>query len=381
MRVTETMIRKLFLFSILFLSTPNFIFPKIESTNFLEGATVTSMTLVGENLWVSTYGQGIYKYSYKDNAWYNYSTANKNLDNNFFYCIAANKNYVWAGATDGLYILDQRKNQWHKRKFSLGGEMGNWIRSLCYDPQENVLWIGRFENITMLEVGKQRYQDFSLMINNDSKSNNIKSIRLDGDSLVWFGSESGVHIFHKSMKLEDKDAWTYINNKDGGFNGDGESVSVSDMIFDPATVWFGTDEFITLENPKFNIGGIYEFDRKHKWERLSESDGLPADGVYCMVKVGNEIFAGVYSFQKKEKKDYGKGLVMINRLNGYISPIDLNEINIQSSKITSLFFDGTSLWIGTDNGLTKVLIANPLAHWGGRKVEVQQEAPILKTNK
>ncbi|MHB8578496.1 MAG: hypothetical protein ACYDA4_01380 [Ignavibacteriaceae bacterium] len=367
------MIRKLCLLSILFFSIPIFIFPKIESTNFLEGATVTSMTLVGENLWVSTYGQGIYKYSYKDNVWYNYSTANKNLDNNFFYCIAANKNYVWAGATDGLYILDQRNNQWHKRKFSLGGEMGNWIRSLCYDPQKNVLWIGRFENITMLEVGKQRYQDFSLMINNDSKSNNIKSIRLDGDSLVWFGSESGVHIFNKSMKLEDKNAWTYINNKDGGFNGDGESVSVSDMVFDPANIWFGTDEFITVENPKFNIGGIFEFNRKNKWERLSESDGLPADGVYCLDKVGNEIFAGVYSFQKKEKKDYGKGLVMINRLNGYITPIDLNEINIQSSKITALFFDGTSLWVGTDNGLTKVLIANPMAHWGGRNVEVQKK--------
>ncbi|MHB1687203.1 MAG: hypothetical protein ACYCVH_07505 [Ignavibacteriaceae bacterium] len=369
------MIRKLILISLLFFSTSVFIFSKVQSENFLEGATVTSMTIVGDNLWVATYGQGIYKYSYRENSWYNYSTENKNLENNFFYSIAANKDYVWAGATDGLYILDRRRNQWRKRKFSLGGEMGNWIRSLCYDAQQNVLWIGRFENITMLEVGKQRYQDYSLMINNDSKSNNIKSIRLDGDSLVWFGSESGVHIFNKRMKLENKDAWTYISNKDGGFNDEGESVSISDIIFDPENVWFGTDEFITIENPKFNIGGIYKFNRKHNWERLSEREGLPADGIYCMVRVGNEIFAGIYSFQKKEKKDYGKGLVMINRINDDITPVDLNGINIQSSKITSLYFDGTSLWIGTDNGLTKVLIANPMAHWGGRKIEIQQEQP------
>lgn len=380
MRVIETMIRKILLLFILIISAESNAFPKIESTHFLEGATITSITKVGDNLWVSTYGQGVYRYSYNDNIWYNYSTANKNLDNNFFYCIAANQNYVWAGATDGLYILDLRKDQWHKRKFSLGGEMGNWIRSLCYDPQENVLWIGRFENITRLEVGKQKYQDLSLMINNDSKSNNIKSIKLDGDSLIWFGSESGVHIFNKHLRLEDKDAWTYINNKDGGFKGEGESVSVSDMLFDPADVWFSTDEFITAENPKFNIGGIYEFNRKGKWERLSEIDGLPADGVYCMVRVGNEIFAGVYSFQKKEKKDYGKGLVMINRLNGYISSINLNDISIQSSKITSLFFDGVSLWVGTDDGLTKVLIANQMAHWGGGKLGHREEKKNLNSN-
>ena len=361
------MIRRLLLFTFLVLSIQVSIYSKIESENFLEGAVVTSITRVGDLLWVATYGQGVYKYSYKDNSWYNYSTQNKNLDNNFFYCIAANKDYVWAGGTDGLYILDQRKDLWRKRKFSLGGEMGNWIRSLCYDRQKNILWIGRFENITMLDVGKQKYVDHSLMINNDSKSNNIKSIKLDGDSLVWFGSESGVHIYDKRLELDNKDAWTFINNKDGGFNDEGQSVSVSDMIFEPEKIWFGTDEFVTVENPKFNVGGIYKFNRQHSWQRISERDGLPADGIYCMTRVGNEIFAGIYAFQKKEKKDYGKGLIMLDRTNEDIVPINLNDISIQSSKITSLFFDGANLWIGTDDGLTKVVIENPMAHWGGIK--------------
>lgn len=358
------MIRKSVLF--LFLFTSICIFPKIKSENYLEGANITAIVKAGEDIWVSTYGQGIYKYSITENTWFNFSTANKNLDNNFFYCIAANKDYVWAGSANGLYILDLKRNEWRKRKFSLGGEMGNWIRALCYDSLTSVLWIGRFENITMLEVGKQKYIDHSLMINNDSKSNNIKTIKMDGDSLIWFGSESGTHIFNVHSNIEDKEAWSYINNKEGGFNDEGQSVSVSDFVFDPEDIWIATDEFITEENPKFNLGGIYKFNRRHNWQRISLKDGLPANGIYCMTKVGNDIFAGVYNFKKKEKKDYGKGLIMLNRLNEDISIIDLNEISIQSSKITALFFDGTNLWIGTDNGLSKVLIANPMAHWGGQ---------------
>lgn len=327
----------------------------------LENVSITAIREDPNFLWVATYGQGIYRLSLKDNKWTNFSTSSNNLETDLFSCIAVSDNYIWAGSIEGLFTYDKKKNSWRKRKFAVGGEMGNWIRSLCYDKKQNTLWIGRFKNLTKLDVKRQKFTEHDLTKNNDPKTNTIKSIKLDGDSLVWFGSESGVHVFNKNVK-DSASAWRFINNK-RGFNSDGDAVSVSDFLFEGENVWFATDEFITPQKPNFNVGGIYKYNRKLKWERFSKTDGLPGNGIYCLEKTGNRIWAAVYAFDKKNKKEYGKGFVIIDRLTGNISKIDLNQTSISSALIQSLYFDGNDMWVGTDKGLYKFKISNPLAEW------------------
>ncbi|MCK7519894.1 MAG: hypothetical protein MZV64_20295 [Ignavibacteriales bacterium] len=229
-----------------------------------------------------------------------------------------------------------------------------------------------FKNLTELDVKRQKFTEHDLTINNDPKTNTIKSIKLDGDSLIWFGSESGVHIYNKQVK-DSASAWLFINNK-RGFNAEGDAVSVSDFLFEGDNVWFATDEFVTPQQPNFNIGGIYKFNRKLKWERIAKQDGLPGNGIYCLEKTGNKIWAAVYAFDKKNKKEYGKGFVIIDRVSGKIANIDLNQTEISSSLVQTFYFDGNEMWVGTDKGLYKFAINNPLAKWSGKK-----EAP--KTNK
>jgi len=361
--------RAISLIPVLFIFSVAAVFPQIPSTKYLDGISITSIVSEGGDIWVSTYGRGIFKFSTEDNQWTEYSTKNNKIENDFFYTIAVSRDYVWAGAVDGLYTLDRKRDQWRKRKFAMGGEMGNWIRSLCYDPSQNILWIGRFQNLTFLDVQKQRYSDRMLTQNNDAKTNTIKVIKLDGDSLIWFGTESGVFKYRKNMSMENRDAWQFIDNKDGGFLNEGDAVSLTDMLFEPGNIWFGTDEFITIKDPNFNVGGIYCYDRHKKWQKVSEQDGMPANGVYCLARTGNKIWAGIYSFDKREKKDYGRGLVLIDRTSLRVTPVDLNEININSSKIVCAYFDGTNMWIGTDNGLSKIVIENPLAKWALKKAE------------
>lgn len=341
-------------------------YAQIESEKYLSGSVVTSITGYGDNIWLSTYGEGIFRYSKKDGRWFNFSTQKNNIPGDFFYTIAVSKDYVWAGTAEGLYIYDKRRGTWRVRKFALGGIMGNWIRALCYDSTNNVLWIGRFENLTVLDVAKNRFTDHHLTINNDVKTNNFKVIKLDGDSLVWFGTEAGVFKYRKNLNINDKDAWTFYSNKNG-FDDEGKSISVSDILFDQKEIWFGTDEFITPQSPDFNKGGLYEYDRRNSWLRLSEKDGMPANGIYCLAMTGNKIWAGIYSFNGTEKKDYGKGLILIDRVTGDITPVDLNLIRIQSSKILSMYFDGSYMWLGTGDGISRVRISNPLARWSGKK--------------
>jgi ligand-binding sensor domain-containing protein len=339
------------------------IFSQVDSKLYLEDASITDIKKFEDELWVATYGNGIFEYSIKEDKWTNFSTKSNNLGTDLFYTIEVNKNYVWAGSSEGLFIYYKKRNNWRKRRFAQGGEWGNWIRSLLYDKSEDILWIGRFIDLTTLYVSKNRYTDYDMAVNKDPKSNNFKAIKMDGDSLIWFGTEAGVHIFQKKKDPGDKSAWRFISNKDSGFNGDGDAVSVSDILFEGNNVWFGTDEFVTRAEPEFNIGGIYRFNRKYHWDRLSKKNGLPANGIYCLDRTGNKIWACVYSFDRDEKKDYGKGIVLIDRFTREITPLDLNKTKMESSKISCLYFDGVNLWAGTDRGLYKILIANPLAEW------------------
>ena len=366
--------KSIFLFTVITLASlpSNSLFPQKANELMLEKASVTAIRDESSYLWIATYGQGIYRYSKKDNNWMNFSTNSNNLESDLFSCIAVSDDYVWAGSIEGLFTYDKKRNSWRKRKFAVGGEMGNWIRSLCYDKKENTLWIGRFKNLTKLDVKRQKFTEYDLTKNNDPKTNTIKSIKLDGDSLIWIGSESGVHVYNKQAK-DSASAWRFINNK-RGFNAEGDAVSVSDFLFEGENVWFATDEFVTQQQPNFNMGGIYKYNRKLNWDRISKQDGLPGNGIYCLEKTGNKIWAAVYAFDKKNKKEYGKGFVIIDRVSGKIVNIDLNQTEISSSMVQTFYFDGNEMWVGTDKGLYKFAVNNPLAKWSGKK-----ELP--KTNK
>jgi ligand-binding sensor domain-containing protein len=343
------------------------VFSQTESEIFLNGASITDIGEVDGYLWVSTYGQGIYSYSLKDGKWVNYSTKNGKIDNDLFYAIEVSKNYVWAASVEGLYTFSKKRDRWDKRKFAQGGEFGNWIRSLRFDPKQDVLWIGRFRNVTRFDLKTRKYDDINRKQGSDEKSNVIKSIELDGDSLIWFGTESGVHIYNKKKKFDDPNAWRYFSNKKKAFKEEGKTVSVAKILFEGKNIWFGTDEFVTVDDPDFNLGGVYIYDRRINWDRIYKKDGLGGNGIYALCRIGNYILTGVYEFDKKEKVEYGKGLYLINRITHEVTPIDLNELKIASSTILSFHFDGKNLWIGTGEGLIKLRIENKLAEWSGKK--------------
>ena len=335
---------------------------QIESQLFLEGARITDIKQEGTSIWVATYGQGIYEYSMKDGKWINFSSKSGNLENDLFHCVAASKDFVWAGASEGLFIYSKKTKKWTKRKFAQGGEFGNWIKSLRFDEKKNRLWIGRFRNITVYDVKSNRFTDYNRVTNKDEKTNNFNTIAFDADSVVWFGVESGVHKYLTKKSLDDNSAWSYYKNSGRNFNAEGKSVSVSEITFTNKEVWFGTDEFVTIEQPEYNPGGIYIWDRKLKWDRISKVNGLGGNGIYCLARTGGYIWAGVYEFKKNDKTEYGKGLYLINRSTKKIVPVDLTELKITTSNIFALYFDGINLWIGTSEGLVRLKVGNELAH-------------------
>ena len=212
----------------------------------------------------------------------------------------------------------------------------------------------------MLSIKTRRYTDYDLTIRGIAKTNTIKTIRVDGDSIVWIGSEDGLHKYDKSKNLNDPSAITFYDNRYNYFNGEGEQVSISSILLERKYVWIGLDEFITAARPKFNVGGLYRFNRQNDWMRFDDTNGLTGNGVNSLAITGNYIWASLYQFGKTTKETYGRGLVIINRITNKIMPVQDDRI---PKTINTIFFDGINLWLGTESGLIKINFFNKLAQW------------------
>ena len=346
---------KIFLIPLLLISTILLGQANIELESYLEGKDVRDICNDGNNLWVATNGNGIFQYNYRMQEWYNYSTRNEKLKMNFFYTITANKDFVWAGSSDGLFILNKKRKRWSKRKFGKGGQLSNWIRDVQYDKHINSVWIGRFKYLTKYDLKRRRFTDYDLTMNKNLKTNTIKVIKVDGDSLVWFGTESGLHKYNKARDISDESTLSFYDNNLNYFNGDGDAVSISAILVEQNNIWFGLDEFITKNNPNFNLGGIYKFDRKNEWIRFDERDGLKGNGIYDLEITGDYIWASLYQFSKNTKDIFGRGVALINRFSNEITTINIEGL---PNEVKSLHFDGTRLWFGTNKGLFAIDFTN-----------------------
>ncbi len=349
----------LILMRILFLCIllPIYIFAQSEPrvTKYLDDITIYDVMSDGENIWAATNGNGIFQFSPEKNKWTNYSTLNGKLQIDFFYALDANKDYVWAGSTDGIFILDKKRARWSKRKFGKGGQLSNWIRSVKYDDVDDVVWIGRFKYLTKFDIKRRRFIDYDLTTKGDEKTNTIKTIQVDGDSLVWFGTENGLHKYDKSRDLEEDGTVTFYDNSLNYFRGDGDAVSIAAILLEQNNVWIGLDEFITKLNPNYNLGGVYRYDRRHDWKRFDVSQGLEGNGVFDMIMTGQYIWVSLYQFGINTKEQYGRGLAIINRLTNEVTPI-LNDALPET--VYSLYYDGKYLWMGANDGLYSMDLSN-----------------------
>lgn len=324
-------------------------------TIHLDNISVNDICSDGYNIWVASNGNGIFKYSLKNKKWENFSTANGSLSLDFFYSVDAGEEAVWAGSTDGLFILDKKQNRWTKRKFGKGGQLGNWIRSIKYDPKDEVVWIGRFMYLTKYEIRERRFTDYDLTIKGDEKTNTIKVIEVDGDSLVWFGTENGLHKYDKSRDLGEPGTVKFYNNRLNYFVGSGDAVSISTLLLERNNVWIGTDEFKSKTNPNYNTGGLYAYDRRNDWYRFDMNQGLRGNGIFDIERTGNFIWVSLYQFSMENNEVYGRGLAIINRLTQEVNVIE--DKNLPAT-VYCIHFDGSYIWLGSNDGIYQIDLTN-----------------------
>ena len=57
----------------------------------------------------------------------------------------------------------------------------------------------------------------------------------------------------------------------------------------------------------------------------------------------------------------GKGMFLINRNTLQVTGVDLDLLGIRSSTFLKFLFDGVYMWIGSNAGLLRIRISNPLS--------------------
>ncbi len=342
------------------------LFGKVSAQNdtlvsaFLQGTKITDLALENGKIWISTQGDGIYEFIIKEERFKNFSTKNNKISNDLIYSIASGKKYIFAGSIDGLFIYDKRKHRWSKRKFGKGGQLGNYIRDIYYDKENNAVWIGRFQFLTKFDIKKRRFKDYDLTRDGNLKTNSITTVQKDNYNNLWVGTENGLFQIDLSKNIEDANNLVFYDRRLNYFPKAGKTVSVGALLFERDYVWIGCNEFITKEHPDYSMGGLYKFDRAIEWTRFDKEEGLPANGISALTRIGNFIFAAVYQFGQNSKKEFGRGIAIINRISGKISIIASDKL---SGKINALLFDGKNLWAGGDEGLYKIKITNKLFNW------------------
>jgi ligand-binding sensor domain-containing protein len=345
------------------------------------GAKVTAFVKDGTDFWLATYGNGIFRYDTKSNELISMNEEEGGPKDRLIDCIEANDDFVWAGTSDGLLIYDKEKESWKKRKFAEGGEYGNWIRGLKYDESTGLLWIGRFINMTILNVKRQKYEDFNLARGNESSTNNVKRFFIEEDRYVWIITEGGIYKFDKTFGDFEPSRCEFISNKDGAFRSEGMKVSVNSILFDNEFIWFGNQDFRSLEMPDYNVGGVYRFNRMAKWDKVDSRSGLRGDGVYSMMRIGNTVWAATYEFDKEIKKEYGRGVTIIDRNTAKVISSNPKDLNIPANQFYAMEFDQKYIWLASENGLWRIDVSTPLASWGGKKKVDPKEEPKGKKPK
>lgn len=138
-------------------------------------------------LWIGT-EQGLTKFNQIDSIWYNYTSENSALSNDYINCLLPDKKgNLWIGTKNGLYILDIIEN-----KFNLinttNGLPDNFISSLSTDIYGNI-WIGTQNGIIYYNSQTGNFQEFEIF--KKLPDQYITSLKSDFENILWIGTKTG----------------------------------------------------------------------------------------------------------------------------------------------------------------------------------------------
>ena len=268
-----------------------------------------------KNLWISTFGEGVYRYDGR--TFKNYGEADGLINNWVRSAIEDSNGNIWFATRYGLSRFDGKTFTQFTEQEGLPVDNSN----IVFEDKERNIWIGS-EGKGLCKFLDEK---FSYLTTKDSLSSNVvMSILEDRDQNLWF-STFGKGITKKTVAKKKCKVCTTIYTTDHGLNSNNIWASLKDR---DENLWFCTSD------------GVSKFDGR-TFTSYSTDQGLDARIVYSAGEdhKGNLWFGttqGVSVFDGQHFRNYTAGVDNIGR--------EVRNITRGKNNV---------LWFATRNGLFK----------------------------
>ncbi|MCW3085728.1 MAG: hypothetical protein JWP12_3094 [Bacteroidetes bacterium] len=268
-----------------------------------------------QNIWIGTYN-GLYKY--RSDLFEVYSD-NEGLTNNFVYTITRdNQDRLIVGTKDGgVYKEGEEKFINYSTKDGLPDKD---IKA-CFKEDDGTILLGTSNGVSVYD-GKKFRVDKRF---DDLRAESVNVFYKDSKGNLWIGVNDAVYKYYKDSVTKYKPV-SPVNS----YTVDGIYEDIN------GNIWFGT-----------YLGGLFLFDGKNFTEQ-SRKLGFKSDSFFTILADNDGVlyfssFNGVYVYNTKTKQtdNFGKAE------------------GISSELVYTMAFnnDKTELWVGTNQGLSKIDIA------------------------
>ena len=232
--------------------------------------------------------------------------------NNFLsFAYDSENKILWAGTTNGLLKLDISNTENIKliKSYSTtNGMLSNEVYSIMLNKNDNNLWIGTHEGISILDYNTN---SFTSIVNQDRLYSNYINIivRDTVENKIYVGTDDGINIFDI-----DTEEWS-VKRFGTGF----PENNINDIFTKyPNGVWFGT-----------NGGAFFNEYETDEWFSFTENDELIDNEVsaFSYDRFNNYLYIGTKGGISIMTPSNFEFVLELNMTNG-LSSNNINDINL-----------------------------------------------------
>ena len=207
--------------------------------------SVRTMLVHGDELWIGTMAEGLWKYNLKTKKLQQIVSSGIRLVSICALCPVGKAMYV--GSTEGLFAVNMTDN--HIRRISLP-TTHKYVISLLWHPQDQSLLVGMEGQMCLYRPLQDKAE-----VSNILSGSVCKSLALDKHDNLIVGTDAGLCIYN--MTIHQQHSWVYNAYHQSICN----NVIWNLMIDRDGNVWLATDNGVTImENPTwYTYHHIYEF--------------------------------------------------------------------------------------------------------------------------
>lgn len=297
------------------------------------------------NLWVGT-NAGLCMYDYKSDYFIRQDSFTQQSVN----CLLVNNNILYAGTSDGIFILDIATN---KILAELSTTLNNQfaiprINAIAANAEDNI-FIGTSEGLFTFSLDKNNPAHEAKLISIEYLSEkNISALEVDSDNRVWIGtSEFGLYLLDDASKKEE-----IVNFHHQIFNessiGSGKILALT--VDNDGKLWIGIENYgldiLDLKNFKTENASFH-----HNLNDPSRHNSLSNNSVYSIFNDNRgDIWFGIYGGGLNFYNNDGDNFKVLNHIHNEENSLINNNVNVIEKR-------NGHLWVGTEGGISVLNLA------------------------